>query len=468
MSGNQQHAQSSDDQFIWWVVLSIIGLMVALWLLRFYEPDINALLGTLAWAHIAPFAWLEVQIASFGWQLPFLADAGVANRFLSQTAYSAMNGEQRWLILTIAGRYGTPIYALAGLYLALRGTRFRPDQLYTVKPTLDWMIDFQANHWKTIQPFRQVNPAQMKDIDPPDLAAAMGKRRADLPPLKGSLVLSPEAPAVRPGDWTRALKPEEWLVATGHTHDQAAWEGQNAELGFDPVFRRRWGALTYESVAEVLAAQLTTEWKGFDALRPYQQALCAVFALFYAYKNSAGEKLLNELSVLFANKGRAKLDDLITGEKRLYRLIKSTLIGSEGKHLAAVASKHAWRETAFVAMIGVARKDRGVLAAAQFNWLKQQDRALWYALNSAGGDAFLIESAGVMAHFKAEQQVGAPLRRPAVYQASRSLIEDYLDMRPDRVAKREKRALANKTVNQLIQESIAESRAQTLQEQDKK
>ena len=46
----------------------------------------------------------------------------------------------------------------------------------------------------------------------------------------------------------------------------------------------------------------------------------------------------------------------------------------------------------------------------------------------------MVEAAGAMSHFRAEIQIGKPIRRPAVRQDARALLEDYLDMTPQRVA----------------------------------
>ena len=68
-------------------------------------------------------------------------------------------------------------------------------------------------------------------------------------------------------------------------------------------------------------------------------------------------------------------------------------------------------------MLGVlrwARAQGGVLAPAQFLWLRAEDRALWYPLNNLGRRAFHSEGAGAMAHFMAEEAAKKPLPIPRV------------------------------------------------------
>jgi intracellular multiplication protein IcmP len=48
----------------------------------------------------------------------------------------------------------------------------------------------------------------------------------------------------------------------------------------------------------------------------------------------------------------------------------------------------------------------GVLAAAQFLWLRGVDRDLWYSLNNLGRRSFHSEGAGALAHYMAEDIAG--------------------------------------------------------------
>ena len=51
----------------------------------------------------------------------------------------------------------------------------------------------------------------------------------------------------------------------------------------------------------------------------------------------------------------------------------------------------------------------GVLAPAQFLWVRGADRNLWYPLNNQGRRSFHTEGAGAMAHFMAELNAKKPL-----------------------------------------------------------
>ena len=85
-----------------------------------------------------------------------------------------------------------------------------------------------------------------------------------------------------------------------------------------------------------------------------------------------------------------------------------------GGKIAPILDQHAWRTTAMLGALLWARNKGGVLAPAQFLWLRAEDRALWYPLNNLGRRAFHSEGAGAMAHFMAETAAKKPLPIPRV------------------------------------------------------
>ena len=53
-------------------------------------------------------------------------------------------------------------------------------------------------------------------------------------------------------------------------------------------------------------------------------------------------------------------------------------------------------------LLEMARID-GVLASAEFLWLKPVDRRMWYMLNCVGRQTAVAEIAGLFAHWQAEK-----------------------------------------------------------------
>jgi intracellular multiplication protein IcmP len=88
-----------------------------------------------------------------------------------------------------------------------------------------------------------------------------------------------------------------------------------------------------------------------------------------------------------------------------------------------VCERHAYVETALASALVFARECGGVLASAEFLWLKPVDRGLWYVMNNVGRRAFHPEAAGAMAHWKYELARKAPERAPHVDEAVEAMIE---------------------------------------------
>jgi hypothetical protein len=93
----------------------------------------------------------------------------------------------------------------------------------------------------------------------------------------------------------------------------------------------------------------------------------------------------------------------------------------------ALGRRHAFVETALVAMLEWSRKRGGVLASSEWLWLKPTNRNLWYILNNSGrpGMAHHVEAAGAMAHYYRERDVGKPILVPCVESASSTIKGMY-------------------------------------------
>ena len=449
MSSNPNSGQgpNADQESMRWLFIGIALFILTVLAWTYLQPEINVISGTIAWVHIYPYAMaarafpaLET-IPLLGPHLFQYAHDGLI--FLEYGGYAGMTPEQRTTLLTIAGRCGLPIYLPVMLIAGTMGRSFRPDIVYRTGYTLESMIRAQSEHWLTSRVSRHVNPLRTPEVSAISLSKGVLAKRRKAKDHEGvGALISLEAPPEKQGSWQRALRPEEWLLKMGmcfsNEHALAAekrdWDYPNKSL----EARETWPDTDIESLSELLSSQLRSPWTGFQALRPSHQAICAVMASFYAFDITGGNSLLNDLGAVHDATGAkpGAMDAAILEEEGLMPRIRKILDGKPGKSLAEIADRHAWVESAFPAMLSVARKDRGVLPAAAFLWLKAEDRLLWYILDSVGSDAIMIEAAGAMAHFKAETQIGLPIRRPAVFQAARALREDYLDVTEERIKMR--------------------------------
>ena len=75
--------------------------------------------------------------------------------------------------------------------------------------------------------------------------------------------------------------------------------------------------------------------------------------------------------------------------------------------------------------LATAREEGGVLAPAQFVWLRAYERLLWYPLNNLGRQSYHMEAIGAMTHYKSEKLAQRPIPRPKVADAIKSLVEYF-------------------------------------------
>lgn len=167
----------------------------------------------------------------------------------------------------------------------------------------------------------------------------------------------------------------------------------------------------------IFIMQMGQPWRGPDKLPIHMKALLAVFlARSDKDMKSAGD-LLKQIS---ASASRNQLD--FTGAEAL--LAKHI----HCKAMKWVEKKHAYTYGVMATLLEIARAD-GVLATAEFLWLKPMDRRLWYVLNNVGRRVAWVEVAGAMAHWLAEIRLGRSLKMPMVKEAVDALqhsIEDIL------------------------------------------
>jgi intracellular multiplication protein IcmP len=161
------------------------------------------------------------------------------------------------------------------------------------------------------------------------------------------------------------------------------------------------------------------------------RALFAAFALHLAGRRVEAQLLLGELSNALSEAG----DDEPDGPEAPLCIPDAAVIKADAAlrdfevltAAATVAARHGYAHTALMALLNEARLKAGVLAPAQFVWLKLVDRRLWYALHSLGfeTDGFgrylhpnpRIEAAGARDHWVAERIAGRPLLKPEIERA---------------------------------------------------
>jgi intracellular multiplication protein IcmP len=180
------------------------------------------------------------------------------------------------------------------------------------------------------------------------------------------------------------------------------------------------GQLDRDAAEDALAEQLGARWKGPFALPPHQQVLLAAFCLKTVRQRDDAEEMLGRLACCWDHKGGLKLGrerGLLSSARRILRNKKIA------EKTLSNCNRHAYVTTALMRALDTAREEGGVLAPAQFVWLRAHDRALWYPLNNLGRTAFHMEALGACSHYRAEKQVNRPIIKPRVGDGIVGLLE---------------------------------------------
>lgn len=176
-------------------------------------------------------------------------------------------------------------------------------------------------------------------------------------------------------------------------------------------------SLRREEAYQVFFLQVGRSWKGVERLSRHVQALFAVFAARISRDKDGASKLLQQIATSTA-----------TGKLNFSGVDELLAKHSNNKAVIKITQMHAFELTVMASMLLFARND-GVLAAADFLWLKPIDRSLWFMLNSVGRQVPFPEVAGPYAHWLAERQIGRKLSTPMVEEAVNALdlaIKDIL------------------------------------------
>lgn len=253
------------------------------------------------------------------------------------------------------------ILAAFGIHFAFFSRRTQFKRVYD----LEGLIRVQAKVWSVIAPIVNFNPSK-----------------------QSTRILGSAVPRKLPL-FAEALAPEEWIA-----------------YHRIPVVN---GLPDREATRNAFLLQLGSQWKGAETLPWHIKALFAAFALKGVQKRQDSDNLLGDLSLCWTSQRGFILAAPL--KNRIEKIIRDPEIGGKAEEVAA---SHAYRTTALLAVLKWARSMGGVLAPAQFLWLRGEDRTLWYPLNNLGRRSFHTEGAGALAHYMAEVNAKKPLPIPRI------------------------------------------------------
>ncbi len=354
--------QSSDSALlVWWCFVLVAGWLA--W--HFLRTPITELMRHVRMGEL----WL---IGRFVSNPLIVAYQG----YLNPRNHYAIDWPYIKTVSIVTGHYLRWPVALVLFILAVLMMFTAPKSSYKKAYSLDKLIDAQSRVWPVISPIVNFNAAANNARDP-------------------NAEMSDELPV-----FAEAMSPEEWLSYNAVAH------------GPDGLDR--------DAAASAFVAQLGGRWRGADALPLHGKALFAVFALKNQRKREEADDLLGRIARSIDGKNGMAFKPTAALRAEIVKLIRDPKVGGEAEKICA---QHAYVAPAMMRLLANARERGGVLAPAQFLWLRGTQRALWYPLNNLGRQSFHCEAAGAVAHYQAERAAGTPLLSPKVATAVASLNE---------------------------------------------
>ncbi len=204
------------------------------------------------------------------------------------------------------------------------------------------------------------------------------------------------------GKWAMALTPLQFVKK----HKLITLHQVESKLKYKSHSLPQTMKLIENKANTVFASQLGKPWMGIDNLAIHTKALFAIFAARISYDIDDAKQLLQQIasSAMTGQLDFSGVDDLLSQ----YR---------DNGIVMKITQGHAYELTVMASMLHAAR-DAGVLASAEFLWLKPVDRMLWYMLNNVGRCTAFCEVAGPFAHWLAERAMGKQLRAPMIAEAT--------------------------------------------------
>lgn len=203
------------------------------------------------------------------------------------------------------------------------------------------------------------------------------------------------------GEWASSMPP----MMFAKKNDLLVEKKSNSEEEDLLLKRPTRVGIVRDKATRAFSLQLGRFWTKLDDLRIYEKALVAVF-LAKANRDKSYETILAQISASAGESGQ--LD--FSGVEALLEKYK------HDKLLTKLTKQHAYVYTLLASLLQESRF-AGVLATAEFLWLKPVDRELWYMLNSIGRQTAFSEIAGAFAHWLAECKIGHALHVPMVSEA---------------------------------------------------
>jgi intracellular multiplication protein IcmP len=201
------------------------------------------------------------------------------------------------------------------------------------------------------------------------------------------------------GPWAMAMTPMQFAKKYQLTTVEYAPQGSLFAKTKGPEFSV---VLNRTRAERAFAAQLGRPWRGPAALPTHRRA---IFAALIARGCRDSDKSKALVAHLASSAASGKLN--ISGVDEL--IAKHF----KNRQVQEMCAMHAYELTMMISLMQFARQD-GVVASADFLWVKPIDRRLWLTLNNVGRQTPGAEVGGLYNHWYHECELKSPMSMPIV------------------------------------------------------
>lgn len=376
-------------------------LLLVVWLL--FGNQIAAALLLAAQVLMIPLTWFAPvltsdYIAAYNEVSRFLSLTGVENFTLAriETVYSWLGASYRWAVC--------PLLVMLATYLFIR----------PVAPRYRHALNLQDLIRHNVRYFPQIRPALFHNLIAEDPDQGPFARALDYRLLAERHQLLGDRDGT-PVPWVAPLASSDGSDDPDPPQTGNPRHPRRPAPECDPA-----PCLLMDHAIAVFSAQLGAPWLGLAQLPPFHMALFGVLAARIVEGVpgcTIADKALFQMNATWTERADSN--------HRMTTKVAARLAARYGEHpeIALLIERHHYTNTLFTALLARARERSGILATADFLWLKVVDRDLWYALNQVGRWVAWPEAAGVRAHYRAEIKARRAIAEPVVGAAVRALAQ---------------------------------------------
>lgn len=283
------------------------------------------------------------------------------------------------------GRANEFINALVAPYLLIYFVYYTKKNLknneFKKKFSIDTLITHQADLWPQIKPLVNVHPEKIDDLDE--------------------------------GEWAMGAEPLSFSKNHGLIKTT---EDEMGEVKIE---------LIEEKVRSIFKSQLGSIWKGVDHLTQEERFILAIFLPKANRDDKLSQLVRKKVATAYTTEKKYSKKELKMFWDEAVELTNKVINEQKDSEvLINTISQHYYVNTVLARMLEMARVD-GVLANADFIWLKIRNRTLWYILNNVGRNASWIECAGIWHHYNYEKAIERKIPAPNITGAISALDWEF-------------------------------------------